>query len=138
MSQTADSVETAPSTKGTITLGDFVFEPPAGFNGNGTYAVENKGNEVHELAIVQVRRRQDARRREGLPPDAAGDAAARRAAAVHRGGGAGRAQPEPDRRGWTWSSPPGQYAMLCFFPDPTKDDLPHALEGMIKAFTVTS
>ena len=52
--KTADSVETAPATKGTIALGDFVFEPPADFNGNGTYAVENQGNEVHELALFKI------------------------------------------------------------------------------------
>ena len=54
MKKTAESVETAPATKGTIVLGDFVFEPPADFNGNGTYAVENQGNEVHELAMFKI------------------------------------------------------------------------------------
>jgi hypothetical protein len=34
--------------------------------------------------------------------------------------------------------PAGQYAMFCFFPDPSKGDMPHALEGMIKEFTVTA
>ena len=52
--KTAESVETAPATKGTIVLGDFVFEPPADFDGNGTYAVENQGNEVHELALFKI------------------------------------------------------------------------------------
>ena len=32
---------------------------------------------------------------------------------------------------------PGTYAMVCFFPDPTKNGLPHALEGMIKEVTVS-
>jgi uncharacterized cupredoxin-like copper-binding protein len=52
--KTSASVETAPTTKGTITLGDFTFEPPADFNGNGTYEVTNKGNEVHELALFEI------------------------------------------------------------------------------------
>ena len=32
---------------------------------------------------------------------------------------------------------PGNYVLICFFPDPTKDDLPHTLEGMVKEITIT-
>lgn len=32
--------------------------------------------------------------------------------------------------------PPGQYALLCFFPDPNMDGMPHAFMGMIKMVTV--
>lgn len=33
--------------------------------------------------------------------------------------------------------PPGQYAVLCFFPDPRMHGMPHALMGMIKMITLT-
>lgn len=32
--------------------------------------------------------------------------------------------------------PPGQYALMCFFPDPKMKGMPHALMGMIKMVTV--
>jgi hypothetical protein len=32
--------------------------------------------------------------------------------------------------------PPGQYALLCFFPDPNMQGMPHAFMGMIKMVTV--
>ena len=32
---------------------------------------------------------------------------------------------------------PGNYMLICFFPDPKKGGLPHALEGMVKEFTIT-
>jgi hypothetical protein len=32
---------------------------------------------------------------------------------------------------------PGHYALVCFFPDPTKNNTPHALEGMIKEVTIS-
>lgn len=134
--KTAESVETAPATKGTITLGDFVFEPPAGFGGQGTYAVENSGNQVHELAIFKFA---DGKTLDdvkafiltppGTPPPAGPPPF------TEAGGMVGLST---HQEAWlTLALAPGKYAMFCFFPDPTKDDLPHALEGMIKEFTVT-
>ncbi len=32
---------------------------------------------------------------------------------------------------------PGNYALLCFFPDPAKDGTPHVLEGMLKEITIS-
>jgi len=32
---------------------------------------------------------------------------------------------------------PGKYVFLCFFPDPTKGNQPHALEGMVKEITIS-
>ena len=37
----------------------------------------------------------------------------------------------------TFALTPGKYVMLCFFPDPAKNGLPHALEGMIKEITIS-
>ena len=137
VAKTAESVETAPTTKGTITLGDFVFEPPADFNGNGTYAVENKGNQVHELAMFKIADGKTLDDVKGFlltPPGTPPPAGPPPFTEV--GGVVGLS---PNQTAWLdLKLPAGQYAMLCFFPDPTKDDMPHALEGMIKEFTVTS
>jgi uncharacterized cupredoxin-like copper-binding protein len=134
--KTSASVETAPETDGTITLGDFVFEPPSDFTGKGTYAVENKGNEVHELALFKIaegKTLDDVKgfilTPPGTPPPAGPPPFS------EAGGTVGLS---PGVSAWlTMDLAPGNYAMFCFFPDPTKDDLPHALEGMIKEFTVS-
>lgn len=33
--------------------------------------------------------------------------------------------------------PPGQYVIMCFFPDPNMQGMPHALMGMLKMITLT-
>src|SRR4051812_47466 len=43
----------APHTKGTVRLYDYGLAMPAGF-GHGRYAVENTGDDGHELSIVRV------------------------------------------------------------------------------------
>ena len=135
--KTSESVETAPTTKGTITLGDFVFEPPAGFDGNGTYAVENQGNEVHELALFKIADGKTLDDVKGFiltPPGTPPPAGPPPFTEV--GGTVGLSH---GQTAWLdLKLDPGDYAMFCFFPDPNKDDMPHALEGMIKAFTVTA
>lgn len=134
--KTAASVETAPETAGTIVLGDFVFEPPKGFDGHGTYAVENQGNQVHELAMFKYA---DGATLEdvtgfllsppGSPPPAGPPPFSEAEGLVGL---------STNERAWlTFDLAPGKYAMVCFFPDPTKDDIPHAVEGMIKEVTVT-
>jgi uncharacterized cupredoxin-like copper-binding protein len=135
--KTGDSVETAPATKGTITLGDFVFEPPADFNGNGMYEVTNKGNEVHELALFKIADGKTLDDVKGFiltPPGTPPPAGPPPFTEV--GGTVGLS---PGQSAWLdLELAAGQYAMFCFFPDPSKGNEPHALEGMIKAFTVTA
>lgn len=136
VTKTAASVETAPKVDGTITLGDFTFEPGANFNGRGTYAIDNKGNQVHELAIFKFA---DGKTLDdvkgylltppGTPPPAGPPPF------TEAGGMVGL---NPGAQAWLeLDLEPGTYAMICFFPDPQKDNLPHALEGMIKEFRVT-
>ena len=135
--KTSASVETAPATKGTITLGDFTFEPPADFNGNGTYEVTNKGNEVHELAMFEIADGKTLDDVKGFiltPPGTPPPAGPPPFTQV--GGTVGLSS---NQSAWLeLKLAPGQYAMFCFFPDPSKGDMPHALEGMIKEFTVTA
>ncbi len=134
--KTPASVEIAPKAKGTITLGDFVFEPPSGFTGSGTYAVKNEGNQVHELAVFKINEGKTLDDVKGFllsppgtPPPAGPPPFSESAGLVGLSSGA---------EGWlTFDLEPGTYAMFCFFPDPDKDGLPHALEGMIKEFTVS-
>jgi uncharacterized cupredoxin-like copper-binding protein len=137
VTKTAESVETAPTTKGTITLGDFVFEPPAGFDGHGTYAVENKGNEVHELGLFKFadgKTLDDVKAFVLAPPGTPPPAGPPPFSSA--GGVVGLS---PHQEAWvTFDLAPGHYAFFCFFPDPPKGDLPHALEGMIKELTVTA
>jgi uncharacterized cupredoxin-like copper-binding protein len=134
--KTSASVETAPKTVGTIALGDFVFEPPADFTGKGTYAVENQGNQVHELALFKIA---DGKTMDdvkafilsppGTPPPAGPPPF------TEAGGTVGLS---PGVTAWlSMDLAPGKYAMFCFFPDPAKDNMPHALEGMIKEVTVS-
>ncbi len=133
--QTAASVETAPKSDGTIGLSDFVFEPPKGFTGKGTFTVENQGSEVHELALFKIA---DGKTIDdvkgfllappGTPPPVGPPPF------TSAGGVVGLSA---KAKAWlTLDLAPGKYAMLCFFPDPKKDNLPHALEGMIKEITV--
>ena len=126
--KTAESVETAPATKGTIALGDFVFEPPADFNGNGTYAVENKGNEVHELALFKIADGKTLDDVKGFiltPPGTPPPAGPPPFTEV--GGTVGLS---PNQTAWLdLKLAPGQYAMFCFFPDPSKGDMPARARG---------
>jgi hypothetical protein len=44
----------------------------------------------------------------------------------------------PQQHAWLdMNLTPGNYVLTCFFPDPAKKDLPHALEGMVKEVTVS-
>jgi plastocyanin len=134
--KTAASVETAPESDGTIVLSDFVFEPPTDFTGKGTFTVENKGSEVHELGLFKIA---DGKTIDdvkgylltppGTPPPAGPPPF------TSAGGTVGLST---NGKAWlTLDLTPGKYAMVCFFPDPKKDDIPHALEGMIKEITVS-
>ena len=51
---------------------------------------------------------------------------------------AGIGRPHAAQHAWlSMDLAPGNYILICFFPDPTKGHLPHALEGMIKEFTIS-
>lgn len=133
--KTGASVETAPTSDATIVLGDFVFEPPSPFDGTGTFTVENQGNQVHELGLFKIAEGKTIEDLKaflltppGTPPPAGPPPF------TSAGGTVGLSS---KGRSWlTLDLTAGTYAMVCFFPDPTKGDIPHALEGMIKEVTV--
>jgi hypothetical protein len=49
-----ESDEAAPTSKETITLGDFSFTMPPGFTGKGTIDISNQGTQIHEMIIVKL------------------------------------------------------------------------------------
>lgn len=131
VAKTADSVEDAPLVDGgSISLSEFAFLPNASFTGTGTVEIKNVGTQVHEAIIVKEAA--GATRKqvedffitpEGPPPF------------TSAGGVVGLGPGETMYQ--TMALTPGKYVMLCFFPDPTKDDLPYALEGMVKEITIS-
>jgi hypothetical protein len=98
--------------------------------------VENKGSEVHELGLFKIAEGKTIDDVKGFlltPPGTPPPAGPPPFSSA--GGTVGLST-----NGKAWLNldlAPGNYAMFCFFPDPKKDDLPHALEGMIKEFTVS-
>jgi uncharacterized cupredoxin-like copper-binding protein len=135
--QTADSVEDAPKVDaGTVSLSEFTFLPDASFTGQGTVAIKNVGTQVHELIIMKEaagKTLDDVKKflltAPGTPPPAGPPPFTTAGGIVGLGAHQTMYQ--------TMALKPGKYVFICFFPDPTKGDLPHALEGMIKEITIS-
>ena len=129
--QTPASVEDAPQVDaGTISLSEFTFLPDASFTGVGTVEIKNVGTQIHEMIVVKENAGATLEsvkgwflKPSGPPPF------------VDAGGVVGLG---PNQTMYeTMALRPGKYVLLCFFPDPTKGGLPHALEGMIKEITIS-
>jgi uncharacterized cupredoxin-like copper-binding protein len=135
--KTAASVEDAPSDDGgSISLSEFIFLPDASFTGNGTVAIKNVGTQVHEMIIARE-----------APGKTLADVKAFLLPAPGTKPPAGPPPFTPSAGGIVALGPaqtvyekftlaPGSYVLICFFPDPTNKNRPHALEGMIKEFAV--
>ena len=108
---------------------DFFFTLPKDF-GQGAFAVENAGTQVHELGIVRVH-----------------DGASLADIVAYEGSKAPHTTPQPydDAAGTTSLDPGtrvrldlhlprGRYAVLCFLPTPNRQ--PHLTIGMAQMFTV--
>jgi hypothetical protein len=135
--KTAGSVDDAPTVDGgSISLSEFTFLPDASFTGSGTVAIKNVGTQVHELIIMKenpgrtfaevkafLLTRPGAPAPTGPPPF------------TTAGGIVGLGPNQTVYQAMSLS--PGKYVFACFFPDPTKADLPHALEGMLQEFTIS-
>jgi hypothetical protein len=135
--QTADSVEVAPTVDGgSISLSEFTFLPDASFKGTGTVEIKNVGTQVHELIIVKEAAGKSLNDVKGFfltPPGSPPPAGPPPFTSAGGIVGLGPNQTMYQNMALT----PGKYVFACFFPDPTKGDLPHALEGMIKEFTIS-
>lgn len=120
----------APPIGGEITLHDFRIVLPQGFNGRGTYRVVNQGDQLHEAIFVKLqpgKTVEDVRayftqhQPSGPPP------------AIPMGGVQGLS-----KGGVNYhhpNLPSGEYAVLCFIPDPASGKS-HLELGMINAVTV--
>ncbi len=132
----ADSVDVAPVATSTITLGDFSFTLPPGFSGKGTIDISNQGNQVHEAVLYKLaagKTVNDAKAflltAPGTPPPAGPPPFS------EVGGTVGLSS---QQHAWlSLDLTPGDYMFICFFPDTAKGGLPHALEGMVKGFTIS-
>lgn len=135
--QTADSVEEAPTVDGgTISLSEFTFLPDASFTGTGTVAIKNVGTQVHELIIVKEAAGKTLDDVKGFfltPPGSPPPAGPPPFTSAGGIVGLGSGQTMYQQMALT----PGKYVFLCFFPDPTKGNQPHALEGMVKEITIS-
>jgi plastocyanin len=135
--KTADSVDDAPKVDGgTISLSEFSFQPDASFTGSGTVEIKNVGTQVHEMILVKEAAGKTLDQVKaffltppGTPPPAGPPPFTSAGGVV----GLGSHQTMYE----TMALTPGKYVMICFFPDPNKGDLPHALEGMLKEITIS-
>jgi hypothetical protein len=136
---TDESDEVAPKPDSTITLGDFSFTMPPAFTGKGTVDISNQGSQVHELAIVKLNPGKtvaDAKAFFLTPPGTPPPSGPPPFTSIPGLGGVTGLSPQ--QHAWLdMNLTPGNYVLICFFPDPQKGDIPHALEGMVKEFKIS-
>jgi hypothetical protein len=131
VAKTAESTEVAPPVDGgSISLSEFTFLPDASFTGKGMVEIKNVGTQVHELIAVKENPGATLEQVKnffvkptGPPPF------------TSAGGVVGLGPSQTMYQAMNLA--PGKYVFLCFFPDPTKGNLPHALEGMVKEITIS-
>jgi len=126
----AASQPAPPKAEGNVELNDFAFTaiPSNTSAGKHTWAVMNKGKEIHEMGMLklsapaaQVQQILSAPP-PGPPPfmDAGGFQAIM-----------------PGMTGWTTVElEKGAYALVCFVPSPANQGKPHVALGMFRSFTV--
>jgi uncharacterized cupredoxin-like copper-binding protein len=135
--QSPDSVEDAPKVDGgSISLSEFTFQPDASFTGSGTVEIKNVGTQVHEMILVKENAGKTVNDVKGFlltPPGTPPPAGPPPFTAAGGIVGLGPNQTMYEAMSLT----PGKYVMICFFPDPTKGNEPHAVEGMVKEITIS-
>lgn len=126
------------STSGTITAFDDHWQTSAHtLTHHGSVIVANAGTQPHFLILSPIR---------------AGTTKAQVGAYLQKTGAAPDAPPPPfagigpqlgtatlspgAQMAFTYDLPAGEYAMLCFFPDPTNGGQPQALEGLYDVITL--
>jgi uncharacterized cupredoxin-like copper-binding protein len=132
-----DSINAAPKATATIILGDFSFTLPAGFTGKGEVDISNQGTQVHELNLFKLNPGKTVAQAKaylltppGTPPPAGPPPFTEVTGVVGL---------SPTQHAWlNLDLTPGKYMLICFFPDTKKKgNFPHALEGMVKGFTIS-
>ncbi|HEY5171306.1 MAG TPA: hypothetical protein VIK54_06225 [Acidimicrobiia bacterium] len=140
--RTAASVDDPPKVDGgSITLSEFTFLPDASFTGTGTVEIKNVGTQVHELIVVKEapgKSLADVKAFFLAPPGTPSPGTALPAGPPPFTSAGGIVGLGPNQTAYqTMALTPGKYVLLCLFPDPTKRNMPHALEGMIKEITIS-
>jgi hypothetical protein len=131
------TVEEPPDASGgKIDMTEFDFLVDPAFKGVGTVAFNNVGTQVHETAIFKIAEGKtlaDVKKFLFVAPGKKPPAGPPPFTSIGGVVGVGPRQ--------TAYEPlilaTGKYALVCFFPDPTKKNTPHALEGMIKEITIS-
>jgi hypothetical protein len=124
----------APKPFATVGLRDFSFVFPSKVPGTGIVAVKNSGSQDHEMAIYRLDAGKTLADAKSFLITRPGTAPPIPAPGAFVGGIAGVA---PGATGYVdLNLRPATYVAVCFFPDPTKNGLPHIAEGMIQQFTV--
>lgn len=132
----AASQPTPPKAAGTVDLNDFAFTtiPTDLKAGKHTWAVTNKGKEIHEMGMLKLKApAADVQKILVAPPPAPGSA--RPAPPFEETGGFQAIT--PGMTGWaTVDLEKGDYALVCFVPSPANQGKPHVALGMFRPFTV--
>jgi hypothetical protein len=128
-----------PTAAGTVELVDFAFAtiPSEISSKRVLWAVNNKGAEPHEMAILRPKGVSITELQQALtaPPPPPGSASPPGPPPFEFAGGYQAMM--PGESGWvSIELPPGEYAMICFIPSPANEFKPHVALGMFKAFTV--
>ncbi len=123
-----------PEPDRVISANEFSFDVPSGFTGKGTFALDNAGQQSHELAIYRIedgRTFADVEAFLASPPDQgpAGPPPMVAAGGIADVVPGGEATVDLDL-------PAGDYAFVCFLPDVTAEGAPHFTRGMLQPVTV--
>jgi hypothetical protein len=121
----------ADEVAATVGLSEFRFDIPDGFDGQGTIALENRGQQAHEMAFYKLN--------DGATLD---DALAVFAGTAPPGpppfeSAGGLSATAPGSTGYAdLDLAPGEYAVVCFLPDVSGDKAPHFTHGMAQQLTI--
>jgi hypothetical protein len=127
----AESALPDDEVTGEITTTEFAFQVPSGFDGQGTFAVANDGEQQHELAIYRLADGASV----GDAVDALVEATGPPPMTPVTGVGPLGSQRATDAY-VELALEPGEYAFLCFLPD-TGGGGPHFVNGMALQVTVS-
>jgi len=119
-----------PAADLTINLVDFAFVPSAPLTaGHHLVKVVNLGTQPHELEIIKLA--------EGKTMDDLGHWGETFEGPLPGSSLGGAAPMAPGQVEYIpLDLTPGNYAMLCFVPDPAKNNMPHLAEGMALPFSI--
>lgn len=115
----------------TVSMVNFAFAPSGQFTaGHHVIKIVNNGTQPHEFELVRLGegKTMDDLMKWGqtyqgpLPGTSLGGAAPMMPGAVEY---------------VPFDLTPGNYVVLCFLPDPTKNNMPHLAEGMVRTFTIS-